>query len=140
VLIARSGRAAPGPQADPDASSIPAIAVLIAARNERAALPASLSALRSQSLQPREVLVVDDGSTDGSVAALSSEWALEFAGDLGTSRAWPQLRVLRKAHSGKARSLNEGLRRVQSTVVITLDADTLLEPGAVAAVARAFAR
>ncbi len=140
VLIARSGRAGLPPHASPPDSALPSIAVLVAARNERAALPACLSALRAQSVQPDEVMVVDDGSTDGSVAALSAQWELHFTADLGASRAWPRLRVLQKPHSGKARSLNEGLRRVQSAVVVTLDADTLLEPGAVAAVARAFAR
>jgi cellulose synthase/poly-beta-1,6-N-acetylglucosamine synthase-like glycosyltransferase len=140
VLIARSGRAGMPSNAGPPPASLPSIAVLVAARNERAALPACLAALRAQSVQPAEVLVVDDGSTDGSVAALTAGWALTFEGDLGTSSTWPQLRVLGKPHSGKARSLNEGLRRVQSAVVITLDADTLLEPGAAAAVASAFAR
>ncbi|HYV49322.1 MAG TPA: glycosyltransferase [Myxococcaceae bacterium] len=139
VLIARSGRAGIS-RAEPPTGPLPSVAVLIAARNERDALPACLAALRAQSVQPDEVMVVDDGSTDGSVAALDAQWSLTFAGDLGTSAAWPRLRVLRKPHSGKARSLNEGLGLVESAVLITLDADTLLEPSAVAAVAGAFAR
>src|SRR5262249_49608139 len=140
VLIARSGRPEAPSRPEPPPGEWPSVAVLIAARNDRAALPACLASLEAQSTRPAEVMVIDDGSTDGTVAALSDAWKIEFTGDLGTSAAWPELRVLRKAHSGKARSLNDALRRVKSQVVITLDADTLAEPDAVAAVARAFAR
>jgi cellulose synthase/poly-beta-1,6-N-acetylglucosamine synthase-like glycosyltransferase len=51
----------------------------------------------------------------------------------------PTLRWLRLPHGGKARALNEALGRLGSEVVLTVDADTVLDPEAVAAMRHAFA-
>jgi cellulose synthase/poly-beta-1,6-N-acetylglucosamine synthase-like glycosyltransferase len=51
----------------------------------------------------------------------------------------PALRWLRLPHGGKAQALNRALLQVDAEVVLTVDADTLLDPRAVAAVRRAFA-
>ncbi|MCX7949375.1 MAG: glycosyltransferase [Treponemataceae bacterium] len=53
-----------------DASPIPSLSiapfsVIIPARNEERRLPGLLQSLKEQTLQPREIIVVDDGSTDG---------------------------------------------------------------------------
>ncbi len=70
------------------------------------------------------MIVIDDGSTDGTLALLRSRY--------------PHLRTLAKHNSGKARSLNEALPLCAEDLVVTLDADTVLDPGALAAVRRAF--
>ena len=44
--------------------SLPAVSVIIPARNEEHNLPTLLRSLAAQSLKPREIIVVDDGSTD----------------------------------------------------------------------------
>ena len=51
----------------------------------------------------------------------------------------PSLRWLRLAHGGKARALNAAILHVDEEIVVTVDADTLLEPGAIAAMRNAFA-
>jgi cellulose synthase/poly-beta-1,6-N-acetylglucosamine synthase-like glycosyltransferase len=48
--------------------------------------------------------------------------------------------VLRKANGGKARALNAGLAVTSADVVVTLDADTILDPGAFAALRAAYVR
>lgn len=53
---------------DPAAPARPAVSVVIRARNEAAALPAVLAAIARQSLPAQEVVVVDSGSTDATVA------------------------------------------------------------------------
>jgi cellulose synthase/poly-beta-1,6-N-acetylglucosamine synthase-like glycosyltransferase len=114
------------------------VAVLVAARNESSVLPRSIDALLLQSAPPQRLLVIDDGSTDGTDALLERRYGVRFAGGLGRSAAQPTLQVLRKAHSGKARSLNEALALVDEDIVVTLDADTYVQPGALAALRREF--
>ena len=46
--------------------------------------------------------------------------------------------LLTKANGGKAAALNEGLRCTNADVIVTLDADTLIAPDAVASLARRF--
>jgi cellulose synthase/poly-beta-1,6-N-acetylglucosamine synthase-like glycosyltransferase len=121
----------------------PTLAVLIAARSERVALPLTLDSVLAQTDLPDEILVIDDGSTDDTLAVLGERYGVTFAegGEqrVGTSEKLPRLRVLAKPGSGKARSLNAALPLVASDLVVTLDADTILEPGALAAVRRDFA-
>ena len=87
-------------------------------------------------------MIVDDGSTDGIASAMATGYALQqpapgdsAATDLGRTR----LQWLRLPHGGKARALNVGLERIDTDIVLTVDADTLLEPGAIAAMRAAFA-
>ena len=124
-MVRASRRAILDTPALPLASRRPTLAVLIAARNEEAALPATLDAVLGQDDPAEQVIVIDDGSTDGTLATLRARY--------------PSLRLLSKANSGKARSLNEALPLCESDLVVTLDADTMLAPGALAAVRRAFA-
>ena len=114
----------------------PSVAVLISARNERHVLPRALDAVLGQARPGDRILVIDDGSTDGTAELLESRYGARSGGE---SPMHPGLRILRKPNSGKARSLNEGLRLVREELVITLDADTYLEPGALQALRGAFA-
>jgi cellulose synthase/poly-beta-1,6-N-acetylglucosamine synthase-like glycosyltransferase len=124
----------------------PSVTVLICARNERLVLPACLDALRAQTEPADEILILDDGSTDAMPAWLEKEFALRFEprdggiSSLGTSARWPALRLLRKPNTGKAESLNQGWKMATGEIVITLDADTDLEPDALRAIRDAFAR
>jgi len=121
----------------------PTLTVLICARNERLVLPACLAALRAQTEPADEIIVLDDGSTDPMIAWLTSEYGLTFesqeANTFGTSGQWPALRVLCKPNSGKADSLNLGWKMAAGEIVVTLDADTDVEPGAMAAIREGFA-
>ena len=143
LMMVRSSRRAvlaPAAPALPSAL-LPTVAVLVAARNEASVIVATVEAALRQDAPPDQLLVVDDGSTDGTLAALRERFAVTFSpgAQLGTSGTEPTLRVLTKPNSGKARSLNEALAHCDADLVLTLDADTLLAPGAVGAVRRAFA-
>ena len=109
-----------------EAAARPVLAVVIAARNELEALPHTLDALLAQADPPEQIIVVDDGSTDASASMLA--------------RRYPAVNVLHKARSGKADSLNQALRQIHADIVVTLDADTLLETDAIGAMRRAFVR
>ena len=116
----------------------PTLAVVIAARDEASVLPATLAALLAQDEPAESILVVDDGSRDGTVAWLERTWALAAGDGWRTSATLPALRVLAKANSGKADSLNRALAIASADVVVTLDADTVPEPGALRALRDAF--
>lgn len=120
----------------------PTLSVLICARNERLVLPECLRALKAQTEPADEIIILDDGSTDPMVAWLTTEYALEFeprgTGTLGHSPLWPALRVLGKPNSGKADSLNLGWKMATGEIIVTLDADTYIEPGALASIRDGF--
>jgi len=60
-------------------------------------------------------------------------------GQIAESSATPGLFWLRLPRGGKARALNAALTRIASDIILTVDADTILDPGAIAALRTAFA-
>ncbi len=122
-------------------AELPTVAVLIAAHNERLSIVDTLQSLGTQAGVSFEVLVASDGSTDGMDALLVERYGLRrvpgdvvaFAGEAG----FP-LRLLSLPKEGKAAALNAALARTGAEVLVTLDADTTLEPDALCAMARAF--
>lgn len=123
----------------PHAIPRPTLGVLVAARNEREILPDCVKSLQAQTDPPDRIFVIDDGSTDDSLARLRA--AFPLVDEAGTRLAHAgTLTVYAKAHGGKARALNEALRLVDTDLVVTIDADTVLAPDAIGAVRDAFAR
>lgn len=115
------------------------VAVLIAARNEVDALPGTIERLLAQTDGADEIIVIDDGSTDQSVDALHERYELERGPDgVRRSRHVPALKVVSVPAGGKARALNVGIALSTAGVLLTVDADTALEAGAVDAMRRAF--
>jgi cellulose synthase/poly-beta-1,6-N-acetylglucosamine synthase-like glycosyltransferase len=120
----------------------PTLGVIIAAYNEAPALAATIDALINQTDPPDAIWLADDGSDDGSDAVLAERYGLQPPTREALSLpgpAAPTLRWLRLAHRGKAHALNVALDHADTEVVITVDADTLLEPDAISVVRRAFA-
>ncbi len=107
----------------------PSVGVLIAAHNEASVLPSTLRALLAQTDPPSRIVVADDGSDDGTADVLDAEF-----GD-----RYQSLRILRLSHRGKAAALNRALLAVDTDVVVTMDADTVPTPDAIAAIRYAFA-
>ncbi len=98
------------------------VAVVVPSWNSAGLLPACLGSLREQDL-PLELLVVDNGSTDGTVAMLEREGVPHLA--------LPE-------NVGFARAMNLGVARVEAPCVLALNADTILERGAVRALLAAL--
>ncbi|HEY4804124.1 MAG TPA: glycosyltransferase family 2 protein [Paraburkholderia sp.] len=124
-------------------ATLPTLGVIVAAHNEAAVLPITLDALFAQTRAPQQIVIADDGSTDGTAALLAERYGLADpgVGQLSApSPQYPNLRWLRLAHGGKARALNAALLAIATETVMTVDADTLLEPDACAAMAGAFGR
>jgi GT2 family glycosyltransferase len=99
------------------------IAVVIPSWNSVGLLPDCLASLRSQGIE-LETLVVDNGSKDGTVAYLEREGVPHLA--------LPE-------NVGFAQAMNLGAARVRAEAILALNADTVLEPGAIATLAAALA-
>lgn len=99
------------------------ITVLIPARNEAQAIPATLYALSDQGRGLR-VVVVDDQSTDGTVAAIPRLGNLQLEVIPGQS--------LPHGWAGKLWALEQGLGHVHTPLILLLDADIELAPGMLA--------
>lgn len=106
------------------ASTAPAISVVVPTYQRRASVEATAHALLAQQLdQPWEVVVVDNGSTDGTAALLD---------DLAATHA--RLRVLRLGtNRGPGPARNAGWRAARAPVVAFTDDDCIPEAGWLAA-------
>ncbi len=117
------------------------LGVIVAAHNEAGILPRTLACLFAQTDAPDQIVIADDGSIDDTPALLAG-YGLSPPplGTLGEpSPSHPSLRWLRLPHGGKARALNEAIGCVDTDALLTVDADTLLHEGAIAAMRQAFA-
>jgi cellulose synthase/poly-beta-1,6-N-acetylglucosamine synthase-like glycosyltransferase len=130
-----------------DRAAIPALTVVIAAHNERDCIFDTLASVFAQKGVELQVIVASDGSTDGMNALLVERYGLRLDGDAtgnpagqrwSSSETEPRLSLLALPKVGKGGALNAGLAETQTEVVATLDADTRLAPGALAALASAF--
>lgn len=120
----------------------PTLGVIIAAHNEAGVLGITIEMMAGQAEPPELILIADDGSSDATPEALKRLYDLDappVGGLSEPSPKLPSLRWLRLPHGGKARALNEAIQRIDTEVVLTVDADTLLDPGALSAMRDAFA-
>jgi glycosyltransferase involved in cell wall biosynthesis len=90
----------------------PAVSVVIPAFNRRRLLSETLASVRAQSFADYEVVLVDDGSTDGTAG-----WV---------RRAFPEVRVVRLARNqGPAAARNRGIEEARAPLIAFLDSDDL---------------
>lgn len=129
----------------------PSLSMVAPAHNEGATVVESLRALLTLQYPNLEVVLVNDGSSDDTLAVLEREFdlvpihpiyrqRLEHAEVRGLYRSTvkPNLVVVDKANGGKADALNAGLNVASGELVCAIDADTLIEPDALLRMARPF--
>ena len=92
----------------------PSVSVVIAAFNEEKVISRTIRAVLANRYEPLDVIVVDDGSKDGTSAEVSR--------DFGEN---PKVRLLRQENGGKASALNRGIAQASGEIIIALDADTI---------------
>ncbi|MFI8536649.1 bifunctional polysaccharide deacetylase/glycosyltransferase family 2 protein [Streptomyces aquilus] len=105
------------------------VSVIVPAYNEKECIANTLASL-ARSTHPIEIIVVDDGSTDG-----TSEIARDAAYQLGMTN----VRVVRQENAGKPAALNNGVRNASHDLVVMMDGDTVFEPDAVHQLVQPFA-
>lgn len=94
---------------------MPKISVLMPVRNGEATLLMALESLWKQTCADFEVVLVNDGSTDATLAILNGSKD-------------PRLRVISTSPRGISAALNEGLKHCQAPLVARMDADDIAHP------------
>jgi peptidoglycan-N-acetylglucosamine deacetylase len=115
------------PEAEGDAKYRPLVSVLIPAFNEEAAIVETVTAALGSKYAPLEVIVVDDGSTDGTSKLVTEN----FGGDA-------RVHLIHQPNRGKPGALNRALSEAQGEIVVTIDGDTVVDRRAVALLVRHF--
>jgi len=127
--------------AAPRSAASATVGVIVAARNEAGVLRITLDALIAQDDRPDLIVLADDGSTDGSDLVLKEHYGFtvpEVGSSMDIVRDETKIVWLRLEGGGKARALNAAMLLMDCEVIVTVDADTLLDPSALSAVRRAF--
>ena len=121
----RSAREVP-----PPVTHWPFVSVLVPGFNEAPTIQATLRSLLAMDYPQFEVLVIDDGSTDG-----MADMARALAGRHGPAVC----RVLTKPNGGKWSAHNFGLQHARGELILCVDADTTFEPNALKMLVRRMA-
>ena len=93
----------------------PSVSIIVTAYNYGHFLASCLESVRSQTLPPDELIVVDDGSEDATSEILAQEKDVKF---------------IAQSNKGQAAAFNAGYAATTSDIVIFLDADDRLKPDA----------
>src|SRR4051794_9089067 len=94
----------------------PRVSVVIASYNYGRYIGEALESLCKQSYDRWEAVVVDDGSTDDTLAVVR-RYTLE-----------PRIRLVRHQHQGQPRTKNRGIRETSAPLIAFLDADDRWRP------------
>lgn len=118
----------------------PPISLLIPAYNEESTIVASIHSMLQLSYYEYEIIVINDGSKDGTLAALQREFDLiPFAEaywrklptkperGIWRSMRHHNLRVIDKENGGKADALNVGINAARYPLFCAVDADSILQ-------------
>jgi cellulose synthase/poly-beta-1,6-N-acetylglucosamine synthase-like glycosyltransferase len=119
---------------------LPSVSIISPAFNEEASIVESVSSLLTLRYPDYEVIVVNDGSRDGTLTRLVSWFGLERTDvfvhrylstekirGIYASKRYPELLVIDKENGGKADSLNAGINVARKEYFAGIDADSMLE-------------
>ena len=100
----------------------PLISVVMPVRDGERYLDEALASIRAQTLRDLEIVVVDDGSRDGTAGILHRHAAEE-----------PRLKIVAQPPSGVAAALNRGIAESSAPLIARMDADDISKPHRLAA-------
>ncbi|MEN8156906.1 MAG: glycosyltransferase [Bacteroidota bacterium] len=131
----------------------PSISVVAPAYNESRTIVDNIRTLLSLYYNNFEVVVINDGSTDDSMEKMIEKYELEKVNYYfdyrlpckrirgvykSKNRSFKKLTVIDKLNGGKADALNAGLNVIRNDLVVSIDADSIMEPDALLKLVKPF--
>jgi len=131
----------------------PSLSVIAPAYNESQTIVDNIRTLLSLYYNNYEVVVVNDGSSDDSLEKIMEAYELEKVNYYfdyrlpckriravykSRNRSFKRLTVIDKVNGGKADSLNAGLNVCKNDLVVSIDADSIMEPDALLKLVKPF--
>jgi cellulose synthase/poly-beta-1,6-N-acetylglucosamine synthase-like glycosyltransferase len=107
----------------------PLLTVIIPAYNEETNIKRTLDSVIQNDYPNKEIIVVDDGSVDNTYA-IASTCLQQLPGN--------RFSLIRKENGGKASAINLALRFARGDIVIIIDADSMIEKGALKEIVKEF--
>lgn len=98
----------------------PSVSVIMPTWNRELSIERALNSIFAQSLQPLEVLICDDGSTDNTIERVRELYAEELASG--------KIRIQENPHLGVSAARNTGLAEARGELVAYLDSDNAWRP------------
>src|SRR6266478_1383145 len=105
----------------------PSVTVLIPAHNEESVIVQTVTSVLLSDSKDLRIIVVNDGSTDRTRELLDTNFSHD-----------PRARIIHQVNRGKAAALNVAMSHADSEIVVTIDADTEIEPDAISKLLRHF--
>jgi cellulose synthase/poly-beta-1,6-N-acetylglucosamine synthase-like glycosyltransferase/spore germination protein YaaH/peptidoglycan/xylan/chitin deacetylase (PgdA/CDA1 family) len=124
-LLALAEKLRPNPADHPEYK--PDVTVMIPAYNEESVIVDTVRSALASVYPKLEILVIDDGSTDHTAELVRSNFAAD-----------PRVRLLLQPNRGKPAALNHALSEATGEIVVSIDADTIVDPEAVPRLVRHF--
>jgi cellulose synthase/poly-beta-1,6-N-acetylglucosamine synthase-like glycosyltransferase/peptidoglycan/xylan/chitin deacetylase (PgdA/CDA1 family) len=112
-------------RAAPVTGFAPPVTIVVPAFNEAVGIERAVSTLAASEYPEFEIVVVDDGSTDGT-------------GELAESLDLDRVRVVHQPNAGKPAALNTGVTVARHDLIVTVDGDTVFERGTLRALVQPF--
>jgi poly-beta-1,6 N-acetyl-D-glucosamine synthase len=113
------------PKDDPDYK--PRVTVLVPAYNEETVILDTVKSALASNYPNLEILVINDGSTDRTAELVQQTYGRD-----------PRVRLLLQSNHGKPSALNHGLTEATGEIVVSIDADTVVDPEAIPRLVRHF--
>jgi cellulose synthase/poly-beta-1,6-N-acetylglucosamine synthase-like glycosyltransferase/peptidoglycan/xylan/chitin deacetylase (PgdA/CDA1 family)/spore germination protein YaaH len=105
----------------------PFVSVIVPAYNEELVVGNTIRSLLASDYANFEIIVVDDGSQDGTSKVVQQCFGTE-----------ERVKLFTVSNAGKAAALNTGLTHARGEIIVALDADTLFAPQTISALAHRF--
>src|SRR6266571_5348514 len=97
----------------------PSVTVLIPAHNEESVIVQTMTSVLFSDSKDLRIIVVNDGSADKTGELLEANFSRE-----------PRVRIIHQVNRGKAAALSVAMSQADTEIVVTIDADTEIEPDA----------
>ncbi len=112
----------------------PSVSVLIPAHNEEIGITKTITSVLETNYSKLEIIVVNDGSTD-STHNMITEFIAHYRKN---EHAKASIEYIALRNGGKARALNQALKKATGEIIITIDADSVMDPATIQNMVKRF--